>query len=386
MMEATHLKAMHALTSASNANRCAWDKEKKSMQAEMEQMDSDFRDTLQANKDEITRLIECKYRLEAENKLLTSTLNGVAGDEMREHAQDVFEEVQRMRKELEKTYTDLKIFNEKVENVLEAMQQQRDHWEAHSDKEKEAQAQLYDLQKQIVELQEKLAVRDELLRAADDTKNDSVTMDGDSLLRIALMNDDLHEELQVFRGENAKLQAKANKTYDENFELCLKLDTMEDDLHHVRSNLEVLEHKQSILLKEREFLINAVRNHQVLTEEDKAPLQQHLYETTDDNEDLRARNDELAKEVASLYNYIKTIHNKAQDEIDKTAKEAEYWETLYWKEAVPKVETLLKEIHQLNQELGHNDIHVQDRLERNIVVADRNALRYACAITLRSVD
>lgn len=49
------------------------------------------------------------------------------------------------------------------------MQQERDHWTAHREKETEAQAQVYDLRKQVIELQEKLALRDDLLRAKTDT-------------------------------------------------------------------------------------------------------------------------------------------------------------------------------------------------------------------------
>jgi hypothetical protein len=54
---------------------------------------------------------------------------------------------------------------------------------------------------------------------------------------------------------------------------------------------------------------------------------------------------------------------------------------------VPKVETLTKEINALNKELGRGNVHAQEeRKERNVVVADRSALRCAAEESPRGID
>ncbi|USP75715.1 uncharacterized protein yc1106_02989 [Curvularia clavata] len=385
--EAAHLNELRTLTAASKTNRSAWEKTKQSMKTEMKRMERDFQDGLQANENEITRLTELSYRLAAENRLLASALDQIPRAEMRERANEVFEEVRHAREELDKTQTKLKIANEKIENILEGMQQERDHWEAHGANEKQAQAQIYDLQKYIIELQEKLKLRDNLLRAVNISKGTTTTtVTAENVPKAAFDNDELQAKLRAAKEENLLLQANFNKVDDENCALCMKLDTTEADLHKAKERLRMLEHKQTLINKEHELLYAAVENHEGLTSENKHLLQKHLQETTAVNNYLRGRNDELRNELTKAKEFVEVVEDKCNLEVDKASKYAEFWELMYWDEAVPKVERLSQEIHELNKELGRNNVYVQERLERNVVVADRNALRYACKYSLRGVD
>ncbi|EUC44109.1 hypothetical protein COCMIDRAFT_99108 [Bipolaris oryzae ATCC 44560] len=385
-LETRHLEALRTLTEASKTNRREWENAQKHMEANIEQMVCEYRDALQADEEEIMRLTKCNHDLEAENNLLIGTLTDRPGDEMREHAQDVFEEVQRTKSELEQARTDLRVAHIKIENTLEAMQQQRDHYESHGHKEQEAQAQVCDLQQQVVELQEKLAMRDDLLRAADSIPKNSKIAESESLSEIALKMEKSSHELKLLRADNAELLSKANKTDDENLEISLKFDLIEHDMYLARNKLEVLEAKQSLLIRERNFLADAVAEDNFLTAEDKDLLRRYIRQVREENERLRDRNVSVSKENADLQEYIKNVQDKAEVKIPQAEKGAAYWQTLYWDEAVPKTEALSKEIYELNKELGRENVHVQERLERNVVVADRNALRYACDATLRGVD
>ncbi|KAJ6282123.1 hypothetical protein J3E71DRAFT_176116 [Bipolaris maydis] len=386
VLETRHLEALRALTEVSKTNRSVWEHAQKAMEADAEQMACDYRDVVQDNENEIMRLAKCNHDLEAENNLLIGTLTDRPGDELREHAQNVFQEIQRTKSELEQARTDLRVAHIKMENILEAMQQQRDHYESHGAKEQEAQAQVCDLQQQIVELQEKLAVRDDLLRAADAIPKDSDILGSEHLLEIALKMQKLDDEVKLVRAENAELQSKANKMDDENLEISIKLDMTEYEMCVAQDRLEILEAKQSLLVRERDFLADAVAEDDCLSVEDKDLLRRHLRQVREENEKLRDRNVAVSKQNADLQACIKKVQDKAEVKIQQAEKAAAYWQTLYWDEAVPKTEALCKEVHELNKELGRNNVHVQERLERNVVVADRNALRYACEATLRGVD
>ncbi|EMD67841.1 hypothetical protein COCSADRAFT_352860 [Bipolaris sorokiniana ND90Pr] len=386
VLETRHLEALRALTEASKTNRCIWENAQKAMVAEGEQMACEYRDALRDNEDEILRLTKCNHDLEAENSLLVGTLTDRPGNELHKHAQIVFEEIQCMKSELGEARTDLRVAHIKIENILEAMQQQRDHYESHGHKEQEAQAQVYDLRRQILELQEKLTIRDDLLRAADTIPKDTNIMESESLSDIASKMEKAGDDLKLLHAENAELRSKSNKVDDENLEISLKFDMIEYEVHVARNKLGVLEAKQSLLIRERDFLADAIAEDNCLTAEDKDLLRRHLRQMREENERLRDRNVSVAKENADLQAYIKRVQDKAEVNIQQAEKGAAYWQTLYWDEAVPKTEALSKEIHELNKELGRENVHVQERLERNVVVSDRNVLRYACAATLRGVD
>ncbi|RAR14329.1 hypothetical protein DDE83_002279 [Stemphylium lycopersici] len=385
-LETKHREEMRVQIKSSKANRTAWEEARKAMEVKVLQMDLDYRDARQADEGEITHLTENKRHIEADNRMLTSVLNNVRGDALNQEIRRVCHNTEERQKELEKTRTQLKISRQNIENILEAMQQERDHWTAHREKETEAQAQVYDLSKQVLELQEKLTLRDNLLCAKTETEIASRSPGVGSLSSIALSNDELREELKVTQKENDELRAKASKVDNDNFDLCLKVDTVEEQLHEVSGSLKVLRQKQEVLVKDREFLFNAVNQHQGLTLEDRTTLQQHLRETTHCNQQLKENGHELRKELAEVQNYIRTVHDKAQDKIDETEKCAKFWLSMYWDEAVPRVEALLKEIADLKKELGREPVQIQERLERNVVVADRNALRVACEVSLRGVD
>lgn len=386
LLEKRHLEALRALTEVSKKNRCVWENAQNAMEAEGEQMACEYRDALRENEDDIMRLTNCNHDLKAENNLLVGILTDRPGDELQEHAQHVFAEVQRMKSELEDGRADLQVAHIKIENILEAMQQQRDHYESHGNKEQEAQAQVYDLQKKIDEFQEKLAISDHLLRAVDIIPKASNTMESEYLSGIASKIQKSDDEVKLLRAENEELRSKANKTDDDNLEISLKCDMMEHEMNLARNKLGVLEAKQSLLLIERNFLADAVAEDDCLTAEDKDLLRRHLRQTREENERLRDRNITVSKENADLQQYINQVQDKAEVKIQQADKAAAYWQTLYWAEAVPKTEALSKEIHELNKELGRDNVHVQERLERNVAVADRNALRFACATTLHGVD
>ena len=385
-IKAAHVQELRALTKASKTNRFAWEKEKKALEAKFSQMDGDAQDTRRANEDEILRLTECKRRLEAENALLMNNLNQTSSETTIELAQQFFLELEDTRSELDKTRNDLQISNIKIENILEAMQQQQDHYEAHGDEESEARAQVCDLQRQVVSLEEKLAICNDLLRNGG---NEPAATDADGNSKVVLRNQELYDEAKAVRKENTELLAKCNKVDDENLALSLKIDTVDEELHALRRKHTIIQDNQRKLRRERSFLSNAVRSHSGLTAEDKAALDEHLCHMTEENEELRVANENLSAENKELVQAMQTIEEKCKIEVDSHCKAASYWYDRYFDEAVCKVERLTEEISLLNRELGRTTEEappLQERLSRNVVVSNRNALRHACDVTLRGVN
>ncbi|KAF1850830.1 uncharacterized protein K460DRAFT_302281, partial [Cucurbitaria berberidis CBS 394.84] len=384
------------LTKAAKINRDAWSEEKTSMKHRITQMNHDYRDSLQAQKDEIERLTNCKRRLEIENALMSKANQRHPPD--MEQVQEAIAESQSARKELETARTRYMVIAEKNENILETMQQERDHWQLQLKKEKDAQIQAYELQQQVIELEDRLGFRNDLIRdlgeqievlkrsqVLDQQHLDGPTSGFDASYKAASDNDALRDQIKSILNEQAELQRELAKFDTENLSLSMKIEYAEEQLHASEKENKDLKHAHATMIKEIKFLRNAIKRDGNLTVDDKANLGQHLCELTEQNQALTEEVSGLADDLKAAREYNKAVHDKADSEIQKAQKATDFYYTAYYDEAVSKVERLLEEVRSLNMELGR-DVHVQERVERNKVVADRAALRYACDLTMRGVD
>lgn len=374
------------LIKASKINRDAWAEEKKSKDSLIQQMAADYNDTLRAQRDEIERLARHKRSLEAENSLLFSAIHRRPLDD--KQAQEFFAGAQETRKELAEMRTKYKISVEKVENVLDSMQGDRDYFTTYTSKEKEAQILASDLQKTVVRLEEKLAVREGLISDIGkqigvskqnrvlDQQSDTPSGTVDAINQTLSDNDDLRKQIDSVLKEKAELQSEYNKVDTENFDLLLKLDDAEAQVHKLQEEGHVIEHARAASDKELQVLRNAMEKNGNLTMDDKADLGRHLCELTEENQALSSSISTLNHELNTLRENMANAEDKMNSEVLKARKSADFWFTYFYDEAVPKVESLYKEIRQLNEELGRV-VHVHESVERN-VVADRAALRTAC--------
>jgi hypothetical protein len=159
---------LRKVVGTTEGNRKAWKAEKEQMESKIELISADARDTVQRNEDEIERLTRAKSLLEQQIDLFIGARQGQPADAGL--IQQITEAILDKQKELAKSRRQNAILAEKVERVLEWMQQERDHWGTQYVKEKEAQAQVGELLPQMEELQDKLTRRDELLRAISEEK------------------------------------------------------------------------------------------------------------------------------------------------------------------------------------------------------------------------
>ncbi|CAO2649648.1 Nn.00g070330.m01.CDS01 [Neocucurbitaria sp. VM-36] len=384
------------LTKAAKINRNAWSKEKESLDERIKQMDTDARDSLQAQKDEIVRLTQRKRHLEIENALLSNRNQGCQPG--MEQVQEAIATLQETRKELEATQRQKTIAFEKIENILESQQQQQDRFSAEVKKEQKAQILAYELQKKVTELQEKLNLRDDVIRMlkpqteesqrsqASDQRYLAASSDEANVVCVAILeNDMICAELESAREETAGKQREIAKLDAENLGLSLSYDVIDGQLHASKEEIRLLQNAHATSEEELEFLRLAIEQQGNLTVDDKADLRQHLRELTGKNQALTKKEATLTSDLKSAHERLEVIHDKCDSEETKISKERDYWFSLYFHEAVPKTESLYEEIRALHKEQGR-DVQVQERVERNVVVADRAALRTACRFTLQGVD
>lgn len=111
---------IHTITKASESNRKAKKAELEAAELTISKMDTDSRDTFQAQCVEIERLTEDNHRLQAEVNVVTGALTGRHPDI--EGLRDLIAEADDMRYEMRTLRTENTILKEKIENTLEAMQ------------------------------------------------------------------------------------------------------------------------------------------------------------------------------------------------------------------------------------------------------------------------
>ena len=382
---------LHKVTKASESKRQAWKAEKKELEFKMKRMDADSRDTIQQQQDEIERLMKVKRRLKKEVDLLSASIHGQYSD-----VEQVVAESNAMRNELDKLRTRNTVLEEKIENTLESMQQERDHWDREYEKEKKARTQVDDLQQKVAELEEKLDRRDEVLRSLEkgiDSKETSTTAQltqesvscVGGISQLVFENDELRNQVKAIREKKAEIQSQANKLDDENLNQALRIENTEKQLHEQSIEIELLRKYRASSETELEFLSNAYDQDHRFSDRDQMQLRKHLRETTEQIQAVTKQNSEMQEELTQHRALIKVVQDESDTAVRKAMNWADYCWLQYYDEAVPKVEALYKEIIELNAELGR-DIQPKEELVRNQRVIDRSALRFACAETLSGVD
>ncbi|KAH7074592.1 hypothetical protein BKA63DRAFT_553540 [Paraphoma chrysanthemicola] len=381
---------LRSLARTAEINRTAWSAKQRDLESRIRQMDLDACDTIQAQKDEIERLTKAKCRLEATADAMARAVQGATTID--EVIRAKVSEADNFRVEYDELRRQNIILEEKIENVLESMQQERDHWDIQIGKEKKAQEQAYGLVKMNAKLEEKLAHRD------DELKDLGVQVDGvqqylrrqqipqaspaipTAVLDIILENDRLKAQMNAMENDHAAQRRAANKVDDEYIELICQVGDMEAKLHQQDMELEVLrEHKTSSKV-EIKFLNNAVVKNGDMTDEDRLQLHDYFRDTTKQIQDLKKHNSELREEVEFCRAQVASVLGEADHELAKAQKNFEFFAAAYYDEAIPRAEALYQEIIELNAELGR-DIKPEEQLVRNQRVAERAALRYACENT-----
>jgi hypothetical protein len=239
----------------------------------------------------------------------------------------------------------------------------------------------------VDELGEKLARRDELPRNLDvevdseysRSRNGLGQQHGThagTLDQVVSENDELHDKIKAVLEEKAEVQNKFNKLDDVNLEKLRREESVE---------MGFLRKYRTASETELEFLTNAYQNSNHFSTEDEVRLRDHLRKTTIQIQNVTEQASSMQEELTQHRDFIKKVQDQADIEVNRATKDAEFWQIGYWSEAVPKVETMYAEIVKLNAELGR-DIVPKEQTVRNQRVADRSALREACAQTLRGVD
>jgi archaellum component FlaC len=124
---------IQTITKASEGNRRARKAGLEAAELKIHQMDTDITDTFQAHRDEIERLTKDNRWLQKEVNLVSDALTGRHPDI--EGLRNIVAEIDAMRYGMTKLREEKTILEEKIENTLEAMQQDRDHWKVAHDAE-----------------------------------------------------------------------------------------------------------------------------------------------------------------------------------------------------------------------------------------------------------
>jgi chromosome segregation ATPase len=355
--------------------RKAWEAGKRDLEAELDRMNADANDAHRAQRDEIQRLIKVKDCLADQVTLLSGPANG------REEVRlDLEEDLQSKQRENDELRMRNSILEEKIENILYAADQNRVAYLADETRETQARSQACDLQKKVEQLEEKLANRDEVIRQLDqrEGRRDSETLDqsssqGDGLGQVSgamvvLQTEEFRKRLDLIQQEKKDVEAKANKVDDENLALLMQIANIQNKYEEQTTELKDLRYFKRSITTELEVLDNA---------ENQDDLRRHLRETGEDNRALMEAMAEMERELNQHREFIKTVEDKASTEIMKANATADIYSTLYYDEAVGRVERLYEEIYQLNTKLGR-DVRPKDQIVRNKRVEDRAALRTAC--------
>jgi hypothetical protein len=363
--------------------RKTWEQEKHDMEVTMERMNCDSKDVQQAQRDEIERLIMVK-------DCLTDQVSMLSGPEnCREEVRlDLEEDLQRMQRENDKLRTKNSILEEKIENILDALDQDRMAYSADETRETQARSQACDLQKMVEQLEEKLADRDEVIRQLDQRKSSQdpktpkeTGFQSDGLGQtsgalVVLQNEDVRARLALVQQEKKDVEAKVNKVDDENLALLMQIADVQNQYQEQSTELKVLRHWRKSIMTELEVLDSAV------CQDD---LRHHVREIGVKNRDLVESMAEMERELNEKREIINTVNDKANTEVMKANKLTDFWFNRYYDEAVGRVERLHEEIYQLNTKLGR-DVRPKDQLVRNKRVEDRAVLRTACQESMTGVD
>lgn len=379
---------------AAEINCRTWANEKNTLSENAYRASLDYQDSLQKQKEEIVRLTRDNRVLELEKDALSMTAFQHQEEDFT-CLRNTFNESEAMRKELAAKKREIIILNEKIENILESMQQERDHWGKNYEKEKVAQVKCRQLQIELSDAQEQIAHRDERIRDMEaDLEaflNSSLNV-GDRLTTVqksVLDNDELRARFDTLEQEKAAIQKAMDAKDNENFSVIFESQILEGELNKLKTSHDVLQQEYSVAEQEKYYLRAAIREGRGeigWTQEEKLSLVTHLESLTDSNKKLTDDMKTVMEERNELLKSKESVETKAQNKTDQALKYCAYLEAAYWDHAVPKVDDLQRELDLKN---GRAPGGGQPRPERNPRVADRFALRAAIDLqggTVRGVD
>jgi hypothetical protein len=283
------LDDLHKVTATSESNRQAWMAEKKQLELKIMLIGVDARDTMQKNEDEIERITKVKQLLIQQVDLLVRSMKGRQTND--NQIEDVVNGIKHMQEELYKVRRKNTILEEKIENTLESMQQDQDHWAVQYKKEKQAQTLVESLRQEVDELEEKLARRDELLRDLDMDIDTETSRSRNALGRqhenhagtlgqLVSENGELHDKTKEVLEEKAEVQTKFNKLDDVNLDLTMRIGDLEKLRREEGVEMGFLRKYRTASETELEFLTNAYQNSDHFSTEHAVQLREHLRKTT----------------------------------------------------------------------------------------------------------
>lgn len=283
------------------------------------------------------------------------------------------------------------ILTEKVENTLEAMQQERDHWNSQHQKEKVAQGQVRQLRIDVADLEERLAQRDERIHDLGEELCTKGAHSGVDCGRLGALEravadiDDLQARVRTLQEEKVEVQREANKVDDEALKVAMEIGTKDAELHTLRINNSAIIQAHKVSEQEFEYLRCAVQGCKGgLSPEERVSLASHLRDLTAKIQQMSGEMSSMMTELEELRTHKHLIEDKAQHNVDRAKTEANFYLNAYYDFAVNKVENLQAE---LGKKAGTLPSGPRGRPERNPVDADRAALRAACEVgTMRGIS
>ncbi|KAF1361971.1 hypothetical protein EJ07DRAFT_108574 [Lizonia empirigonia] len=373
------LEKIRKVVTAAETNRNVWQEEKDATAQKAWQMNANYEDCLQTMKDEVMRLTSTTRRMERENAAMWDALHKNSADLS---VQDVILESVAMRKELARMRQKNTILIEKEENILDAMQQERDHWEKQHQKEKVAQVQARKLEIELSDRKQMLAHRDERIRDLGTELMMVTAGHGNEHSRFGALEraivdvDDLRTLVKTLQEEKAEIQSKANKFDDDALELAMEIGDKEAKLYSLGKHYDALRYAHEVSEQELEYLRNAVREGGgSLSPEERASLVTHLRDLTAKVQMMTTEAAVMMEELDHLRKHKQSTETEAQHAVDQAKAQANYFYNAFYDFAVNKVEKLQQELDEKNGKLPSK---TQGRQERNPVVADRAILRTAC--------
>jgi hypothetical protein len=354
------------LLKATKTNREDWAKEKELLKLKLMQQNADARDELQKRQGEIEQLTIWKHCVHQEMNVLHQAQHRSGTEQVYE----LVKESNTMRMELDKLRKKHTVLQHTNEDLLANTQRERDHFDKQYKEQRYAQERAHELQQKVDELEEKLVRRNELLGVFD------AHGASEALLLAATKSDEVLYDNRALRKEVEDLLKKVNHADDEELRLSMEMELTEAQLHEAKIELQLFKEAEAVSEQQLIFLRNALDQGNSLNSEAKVELKHHLHDLTNENKNLRRTVLQLKTTVNEQREFIENVNDKAQIEVMKVQKEADCYYTMYWDEAVPKVERMHKEIRDLKRELGQ-DLPVQQHVNGTTAVEERAFLRHA---------
>lgn len=377
------------------ANRKAREEEKIVLEEKTKQQHLDYRDVLQAQKDEIQRLTKEKLRVQRESTLLFDILRGRLIDG---GINDVLEESRFSRLENSKLRKRNRRLEQKLEEVMQALQTQYDHFNKHAKSDQDAQALVYDQQREISGLRDRIFQQQQAISKFSETSeptkqglssSEEVSFGlltyGEFFSNLIGDNDDLRAEVNALKKGGETQQIELARLEGENLAVAMQAEVVENDLHKAQEEIRTMQNVQEVSEKELDLLRLAVDQHGELRVEDKIKLHEHLRSLTLRNVSLTEKSTVQNKGNKALREELKVIVDSKDSEIRKEKALVEYWYTRYFDDTVNNIERLLEENRALKIALGRHDIFPEQRVHHTSA-AERAFLREGCKWGLHGVD